>query len=145
MLPAEPGVGQDLVDAHIRALQPGHLLDVPSTDQHTVKPWFNGRIGLAPDVRDLAAEGFPLLGGRLDYVGGNPAAVLVYGRDRHVIDVFVQGNGAAGPLQVIRGFNVLSWTGHGARYSAVSDLNARDLSAFVALMKDGAAANKERD
>jgi anti-sigma factor RsiW len=117
-------------------LQADHLTDVLSTDQHTVKPWFNGRIDLAPPVIDLTAQGFTLIGGRLDYIDGKPAAVLVYRRRIHVINLFVaQGLGpapATPSLEVVQGFNILRWNEGGLNLLAVSDLNREELEEFGA-------------
>ena len=119
------------VAMHIRALQPGHLLDVVTSNQHVVKPWFDGRIDFAPPVKDLATVGFPLKAGRLDYVAHRPAAVLVYGKDRHVIDLFVvKGTGATGPGSQ-DGYNTIGWTEGDLSFLAVSDVNAADLEAFA--------------
>jgi len=120
-----------LVDAHLRSLQPGHLTDVESTDQHTVKPWFDGRIDFAPPVRDFASDGFPLLGGRLDVAGGKTVAALVYSRRKHIINVFVEKaqpdnywNGA-GEAQ---GYHWLAWQQNGFSFCAVSDVAPSDLA-----------------
>ncbi|HEV2268292.1 MAG TPA: hypothetical protein VGR92_02440 [Steroidobacteraceae bacterium] len=129
-----PDLVAALVDDHVRALQPGHLLDVVSTNQHTVKPWFDGRLDFAPPVKDLAAAGFPLIGGRLDYVHGRSAAVLVYSRGKHLVELFVwPASGAAGePARAIHdGYNVLHWTAGGMSLSAVSDLDPAGLDEFV--------------
>jgi anti-sigma factor RsiW len=125
----------ELVAGHIRALQPGHLTDVVSTDQHTVKPWFEGRIDYAPDVRDFAAAGFPLVGGRLDYIGGRPVAALIYRHAQHPIDVYVwPASGAAAPTVFAdRGFNIVRWKAGGMEYVAVSDAAADDLRALARL------------
>lgn len=124
----------EAISAHLRSLQGEHLTDVLSTDQHTVKPWFNGKIDLAPPVPDLAAQGFTLIGGRLDFIDGKPVAALVYRRRAHVINVFVgQGPGSspnAPQLQVVQGFNVLRWRDGGLSLTAVSDLNAQELEEF---------------
>ena len=133
----------DLIDQavadHIRALQPGHLEDVVSTDQHTVKPWFDGRIDFAPPVRDFAAEGFPLRGGRLDYLGGRPVAALVYQRDKHIIDLYVWPASGAGPHlagdTTIQGYNVVHWAAGGMNFWAVSDVERGQLDDFAALWK----------
>jgi mycothiol system anti-sigma-R factor len=119
------------VDAHLRSLQPGHLTDVESTDQHTVKPWFDGRIDFAPPVHDYASDGFPLLGGRLDVAGGRTVAALVYGRRKHVVNVFVEkaqpqsswsGSGEA------QGYHWLAWQQDGFSFCAVSDVAPPDLA-----------------
>ena len=130
---ADPNV--ELVAGHIRALQPGHLTDVVSTDQHTVKPWFDGRIDYAPDVRDFAAAGFPLVGGRLDYIGGRPVAALIYRRAQHPIDVFVwPATGEATPaVSTDKGFNLVRWKSAGMEFVAVSDAAADDLRALARL------------
>ena len=135
LLPAgRPALIAALVDDHVRALQPGHLLDVISTNQHTVKPWFDGRLDFAPPVKDLAAAGFPLLGGRLDYVHGRSAAVLVYSRGKHLVELFVwpAAGAAAEPARATHdGYNVLHWTADGMSLTAVSDLDPRGLEEFV--------------
>jgi anti-sigma factor RsiW len=139
VLPQRGEFADALVASHIRALQPGHLEDVVSTDQHTVKPWFDGRIDFAPPVRDFAAEGFPLEGGRLDYLAGRPVAALVYRRDKHVIDLYVwpaddQGSRLAGDT-AIQGYNVTHWIAGGMSFWAVSDVERRQLDDFAALWR----------
>jgi anti-sigma factor RsiW len=135
IVPQAPDLGEQIVAGHIRALQPGHLEDVPSTDQHTVKPWFDGRIDFAPPVKDLAAQRFPLRGGRLDYVAGRPVAALVYQRDKHVIDLFVwpAAQSAARPAATTerQGYNVVHWVQDGMNLWAVSDLEAGQLREFA--------------
>jgi len=119
------------VDAHLRSLQPGHLADVQSTDQHTVKPWFDGRIDFAPKVADFSSDGFPLLGGRLDVLNGKTVAALVYGRRKHMINVFVGQQGTmelengAGEMQ---GYRWLAWQAGGFDYLAVTDAGAGELT-----------------
>ncbi len=134
----------EAVSAHLRSLQADHLTDVLSSDQHTVKPWFNGRIDLAPPVIDLTAQGFTLIGGRLDFIDGKPVAAIVYRRRVHVINLFVmQGMGAsftAPKLQVIQGFNILRWTDQGLNLMAVSDLAQDELEEFQAKFEDVAKA-----
>jgi anti-sigma factor RsiW len=135
LAPRPPDLAQEIVFGHIRALQPGHLEDVASSDQHTVKPWFDGRIDFAPPVKDLAAQRFPLRGGRLDYVAGRPVAALVYQRDKHLIDLFVWpvAAGAARPPEaaVRQGYNVVHWAQGGMALWAVSDLEAGQLGEFA--------------
>jgi anti-sigma factor RsiW len=125
----EMAIASSSIDAHIRSLQPGHLLDVPSTDQHTVKPWFDGKINFAPTVRDFSADGFPLLGGRLDAISGQTAAVLVYGRRKHIVNVFVLDSQAL-PMADSgeqHGYGWVSWKQDNFTYIAVSDVAAADL------------------
>lgn len=143
VLPAHGDLTGEIVSAHIRALQPGHLVDVESTDQHTVKPWFDGRLDFAPMVRDLAPQGFPLAGARLDYLAGRPVAALVYRRRLHVIDVFVwppgraddRAGGRAGSDGTVQGYRVVAWVQDGMSYQAVSDLNGAELAEFVQLLR----------
>jgi anti-sigma factor RsiW len=132
--PGAAGLTEQIVGGHIRALQPGHLEDVASSDRHTVKPWFEGRLDFSPPVKDLAAERFPLKGARLDYIGGRLAAALVYQRDKHIIDLFTwpaQGPGKSPSFARHQGYNVVHWTQDGMTYWAVSDLEAAQLSEFA--------------
>ena len=135
VLPAAGTLPDEIVASHVRALQPGHLMDVVSTDQHTVKPWFDGRLPFAPPVKDLAADGFPLAGGRLDYVPGHTAATLVYKRRQHLIDLFAWPSAAGNDLQPASGsrdgYNYRRWQDAGMTFWAVSDLDATDLATFV--------------
>ncbi|HEX4269670.1 MAG TPA: hypothetical protein VHY36_17415 [Steroidobacteraceae bacterium] len=129
-----PDIVTALIDDHVRALQPGHLLDVVSTSQHTVKPWFDGRLDFAPPVKDLAAEGFPLVGGRLDYLHGRSVAVLVYSHGKHVIELFVwpaSGRAAVPARAAHDGYNVMHWEAGAMSFSAVSDVEPSGLEEFV--------------
>lgn len=132
---------RDLVAAHVRSLIPEHLIDVPSSDSHTVKPWFNGRAALSPPVPNLAEHGFQLVGGRLDYVDEHTAAVVVYRRNQHIINLFAWADPAASSLKVAtrNGYNVLEWAAGGLRFSAVSDLNLAELELFQRLWVSAAA------
>jgi anti-sigma factor (TIGR02949 family) len=119
-----------IVDAHLRSLQPGHLEDVISTDQHTVKPWFDGKIDFAPPVRDFANDGFPLVGGRLDVLEGRSAAALVYGRRKHIVNVFVtktQPGDASDRSGELQGYHWVAWQQNGFTFTAVSDTAYADL------------------
>jgi anti-sigma factor RsiW len=127
----------ELIDAHIRSLQAGHLTDVTSTDQHTVKPWFDGKLDFAPPVKDFATEGFPLLGGRLDALNGKSVAALVYGRRKHFINVFVWPTAMADtPIHSPasqQGYQLIDWHHQGMEFHAVSDVSASDLRELAQL------------
>ncbi len=127
-------IAGEVVTAHLRSLQPGHLTDVETSDQHNVKPWFNGKLDVAPPVVDLTARGFTLIGGRLDDVNGETAAAIVYRRRNHVINLFVARRLGAEHKDVVsetrRGFNVRYWTEAGLDFWAVSDINAGELDEF---------------
>ncbi len=138
--PHEDVLAVAAVDAHLRSLQPGHLMDIPSTDQHTVKPWFDGKVDFAPTVRDFANDGFPLVGGRLDVLAGRTAAALVYGRRKHIINVFVMPSSSAPAVTSTtetsgeqHGYHWLAWQADGFTYLAVSDTSPDDLQQLRAL------------
>jgi anti-sigma factor RsiW len=137
-------LADQVLASHVRALMPGHLTDVASTDQHTVKPWFNGRLDYSPAVSDFAGAGFPLIGGRLDYVGGRPVAALVYGRRQHMIDVLQWPTGSgprAGPTSLSRqGYHMLHWVGPQYTWWVVSDLATPELRQFAELLQRAEAA-----
>lgn len=130
----EQRIQAEVVSAHLRSLQAGHLTDVLSTDQHTVKPWFNGRLDAAPPVVDLTAQGFTLIGGRLDYVDTRPIGAIVYRRRSHVINLFVAQTASterrAAKIESLQGFNIRHWSERGLNYWAVSDLAADELAEF---------------
>jgi anti-sigma factor RsiW len=133
----DDGLAGEVVASHVRSLMLTHLSDVISTDQHTVKPWFQGKLAYAPPVEDFVPDGFPLMGGRLDYIEGQPVAALVYHRRGHVINLFVWPSdaaaGASNALLTQRGFRVVHWQGAGMTFWAVSDVSADDLEAFARL------------
>jgi anti-sigma factor RsiW len=126
-------IARSLVDGHLRSLAGEHLIDVQSTDQHTVKPWFAGKLDVTPPVPDLALKGFTLVGGRIDYVGGRAAAVVVYRRRTHVINLFVwPGTDAAPASDEVSGYGLRHWTKDGLTFWAVSDINDAELAEFAA-------------
>ena len=129
-------LANDAVSSHVRSLMAGHLTDVASTDQHTVKPWFNGKIDFAPEVKDFAAQGFPLIGGRLDYLNGQTVAALVYQRNKHTINVFVwpAKNGKSKAAGEYLGYSIINRDVNGLHYCIVSDLNAKELGDFAKLL-----------
>jgi anti-sigma factor RsiW len=132
-----------LVDTHVRSLMADHLTDVLSSDHHTVKPWFAGKVEFAPFVPDLQAQGFPLVGGRVEVVSGHTAAALVYGHGPHKINLFIWPTSAADagpPAAWFNGYALVHWTDRGLTYWAVSDAAASELSAFERAYKAAAAA-----
>jgi mycothiol system anti-sigma-R factor len=138
--PPRPGLRETaasaFVDAHLRSLLPGHLQDVVSTDQHTVKPWFDGKLDFAPPVRDFANDGYPLEGGRLDVVGGRTVAVLVYGRRKHVVNVFIWPSAETTSRTASGselGYHWTAWRNDGMEFFAVSDASPADLDALKQL------------
>ena len=134
---SEGKVVDEVIGNHVRSLLATHLVDIASSDQHTVKPWFDGKIDFAPDVHDFAMSGFPLVGGRLDYLDDKTVVALVYQRNKHPINVFVMPSGSgdtASASMTRRGYNVLSWTHHDMRYWVVSDLNETELRQLASLL-----------
>lgn len=125
---------EELVSSHVRSLLAGHLTDIQTSDRHVVKPWFNGRIDFAPPVVELAPQGFPLVGGRLDYVGGRVVPAIVYRRRLHTINLFVMPAStlsSPAPIGTRRdGYSLLRWTAGGLQYWAVSDLEPGELELF---------------
>jgi anti-sigma factor RsiW len=134
----------DVVSAHLRSLQGDHLTDVRSTDQSAVKPWFSGKVAVAPPVIDLTAQGFTLLGGRLDAIDGKPVAAIVYRRGEHVINLFVAKAASAGHTaargEAVQGFNTQRWSDQGLHFIAISDLSNDDLRDFHVKFEAGLRA-----
>ena len=133
-----PDLQAEVLQDHSRSLLPNHLIDAPSSDRHTVKPWFQGKADVAPLVPDLGSEGFTLTGGRLDIVAGHRVPAIVYARGKHLINVFelpsTQSDSKPQTSQV-DGFNIVHWTTSGIDYWAVSDVNPADLQHLAALME----------
>jgi anti-sigma factor RsiW len=132
-------VTQEVIASHVRSLMVNHLTDVASSDQHTVKPWFAGKLDFSPQVKDFADQGFPLVGGRLDYVGNRSVAALVYQHGKHAINVFIWPSpgtpDAAETMTTQNGYNVIHWSKSGMTYWVVSDLNDRELRIFTSLVQ----------
>lgn len=139
-----PAIAEQVLSSHIRSLMPGHLTDVASNDLHNVKPWFNGRLDLSPTVPRLDTSGFPLVGGRLDYVGGRPVAAIVYARRQHVINVFSwpvdDRRAERETASTEKGYHLVHWRDDGAEFWAASDLSVPELEQFVALFARSSAA-----
>jgi anti-sigma factor RsiW len=129
----------EVVDAHLRSLQPGHLTDVVSSEQHTVKPWFDGKLDFSPEVQDFAAQGFPLQGARLDVVRGRAIAALVYGRRKHLVSIFIwptteqDASSREGSRQ---GYQWIHWRKGGMEFCAVSDATPSDLEQLQRLFTE---------
>jgi anti-sigma factor RsiW len=138
--PAESALEQQLVSSHVRSLQPGHLIDIQTSDRHVVKPWFNGKIDFAPPVPELADAGFPLAGGRLDSIDGKTVAAIVYHRRLHTVNLFVwPDDGGARRMIVDHGFAIAEWQENGLRFAAVSDIPVGDLDRFETAFRIKAA------
>jgi anti-sigma factor RsiW len=140
-----PTLTASLIDAHQRALQPGHLIDVVTSDRHVVKPWFNGRVDFSPLVLELKDQGYPLMGGRLDHADGRTLAALVYGRGLHRISVFVAPSMGGKANDERDGFSTTHWTAEGLDYWAVSDVPAAELEKFKTAWVTQASAGTTRE
>lgn len=136
---ADDEVLDEVVGSHVRSLMPGHLTDVVSSDQHTVKPWFEGKLDFAPDVKDFTPQEFPLVGGRLDYINGRTVAAMVYRHNKHLINVFIwpstNANSAGGELSKYQGYSVLTFDADNFHYCIVSDMEETELKQLAGLLE----------
>jgi len=132
-------LAQQVLTSHVRSLMANHLVDVPSSNKHTVKPWFDGKLDFSPPVVDLTAQGFPLVGGRLDYLDNQPVAAIVYKRRLHYINLFIwpstQNMGSETDTTTLQGYHLIHWTKSGMTYWAVSDVDLNELQQFVHLVQ----------
>lgn len=132
-------VAQEVISNHIRSMMVNHLVDVASSDRHTVKPWFNGKLDFSPTIPDLTEQGFPLVGGRLDYMENRVVAAIVYRRREHIVNLFVwpsQDGSFQKPIpHQQQGYHLFRWAQSGMTYWVVSDLNSRELQEFVQLFQ----------
>lgn len=136
--PETPSIAAQVLSSHLRSLMPNHLTDVASNDQHNVKPWFNGRLDYSPTVPRFDDQGYPLIGGRVDYVGGRPVAVVVYGRRQHLINVFSwpsPGSDEALTASASNGYTMYHWRSGGIEHWVVSDVNAAELKTFAGMIQ----------
>ena len=139
--PIQTELTEELVSAHVRAMMVDHMTDISSSDRHTVKPWFNGKLDFSPSVADFKDKGYPLMGGRLDYLNKKPVAALVYKRRAHIINLFIQRSdrtAQASPVQTVQqqGYHLVSWQTQGLSYTLVSDLNRKELQEFAGLVRE---------
>ncbi len=147
-IPGPPSItdvlGREVVASHVRSLMANHLTDILSSNQHTVKPWFDGKLDFAPSVQDLSAQGFPLVGGRLDFLDGRPVAALVYRYRLHIINLFTwpaeRTAGTVPQFGAWQGYNTIHWTKSGMEYWAVSDVAPSRLERFGQLVREGSSS-----
>ena len=140
---AEEVLAREVLAGHVRSLMADHLSDVASSDRHTVKPWFNGRLDFSPPVEDLAQQGFPLVGGRLDYLNNRPVAALVYHRQKHFINLFIWPSTSSdfdAKKETRQGYHIFHWTRSGMTYWAVSDVEESQLQEFVRQVQNRASS-----
>jgi anti-sigma factor RsiW len=139
-----PELAQNAVADHVRSLQVNHLMDVASTDQHTVKPWFAGKLDYSPQVIDLGPSGYPLIGGRLDVLDNRNVAAIIYQRRKHYINLFIWPADAHSVHGIYHhnGYHVLCWTKAGMNYVAVSELGEKELKDFTAMIQDQTAESR---
>jgi anti-sigma factor RsiW len=132
-------LAQQVLTSHVRSLMANHLVDVPSSNKHTVKPWFDGKLDFSPPVVDLTAQGFPLVGGRLDYLDNQPVAAVVYKRRLHWINLFIwpstRNMGSETDTTTLQGYHLIHWTKSGMTYWAVSDMELNELQQFAQLVQ----------